>query len=140
MRVNASERRLIICTAACLLFCFGCFFGTNQYSRGVRIDSSLSMQESQIVEVAPSNDQLLLQQSQKEGLVDLNRAGLEELMSLPGIGEVLAGRILEYRAQYGDFHSVQELTKVEGIGEKTLMKLLNYITVEIGRASCRERV
>jgi len=90
----------------------------------------MSMQESQIVEVAPSNEQLLLQQSQKEGLVDLNRAGLEELMSLPGIGEVLAGRILEYRAQNGDFHSVQELTKVEGIGEKTLMKLLNYITVE----------
>jgi len=90
----------------------------------------MSMQESQIVEVAPSNEQLLMQQSQKEGLVDLNRAGLEELMSLPGIGEVLAGRILEYRAQNGDFHSVQELTKVEGIGEKTLMKLLNYITVE----------
>lgn len=130
MRINSAERRLILCTAACLLFCLGCFFGTNRSVRGVRVDSLPAVQPSDGIVPSPSNEQLLVQDGQKDNLVNINQAGLEELMSLPGIGEVLAGRILEYRETYGSFHSVQELTKVEGIGEKKLMKLLDYITVE----------
>ena len=123
MRINATERRLLACTAACLLLCFGFFFGTNQITRGVRIQSDASSQSP-----AVSNEHLLV--SEGELRVDLNKADKDALVRLPGIGEVLAQRILDYRAAYGNFHSVQELTKVEGIGEKTLAKLLNYITVE----------
>ena len=128
MRINATERRLLACTAACLLLCFGFFFGTNQITRGVRVQSDASVQPSDAPVEAPSNEHILV--SEGEQRVDLNKAGMQELTSLPGIGEVLAQRILDYRAANGNFHSVQELTKVEGIGEKTLAKLLNYITVE----------
>ncbi len=55
--------------------------------------------------------------------VDVNNAGVEELMRLPGIGEVLARRIVAYREEHGPFESVDDLENVEGIGEKTLERI-----------------
>ena len=61
--------------------------------------------------------------------VNINTASQRELDALPGIGEVLAQRILDYRKANGAFSSVDELVKVKGIGEKTLEKLRPYATV-----------
>lgn len=55
--------------------------------------------------------------------VDLNRAGREELESLPGIGPALAGRILESRSREGPFRSLEDLTRVSGIGPATIKRL-----------------
>ena len=55
--------------------------------------------------------------------LDINRARLEELMELPGIGETLAQRMVEYRKSHGGFRSVDELRKVRGIGEKRMEQL-----------------
>jgi len=55
--------------------------------------------------------------------LDLNHARLEELMELPGIGEKLAQRVMEYRQNQGGFRSVDELRKVRGIGEKRMERL-----------------
>lgn len=52
--------------------------------------------------------------------ISLNEATAEQLQQLPGVGEVLAGRIVEYRANHGGVNSVSELTDVRGIGEATL--------------------
>ena len=65
-------------------------------------------------------------------LVDINTAGVEELSTLPGIGEGLAGRIVRYREANGAFESVEALTEVSGIGEKKLEELRDYITVSEG--------
>lgn len=62
--------------------------------------------------------------------IDLNSAAKETLMTLPGIGEVLAQRIVDYRAAHGAFHSVSELMQIEGIGEKRYNAILEFITVE----------
>ena len=50
-------------------------------------------------------------------------------MALPGIGEVLAERILNFREEHGNFSSVDELLNVEGIGKKRLEEILDLITV-----------
>lgn len=52
--------------------------------------------------------------------VNINTAGLEELMSLDGIGETYAGRIIEYREKNGPFQAPDDILRVKGIGEKTL--------------------
>lgn len=63
------------------------------------------------------------------GPLDLNRATAAELEKLPGIGPVLAKRIVEWRETHGPFQSVQDLLKVPGIGPKTLEGLLDKVTV-----------
>ena len=60
--------------------------------------------------------------------LDLNLADLEDLRQMPGIGEALAERILDWRRQYGGFASVEQLTEVEGIGAGKLEAILPYIT------------
>lgn len=66
----------------------------------------------------------------KKTRLDLNVVTKEELMEIPGIGEVLAQRILDFRQQHGSFYSIDELAEVEGIGEKRLEDLRKYLYVE----------
>ena len=61
-------------------------------------------------------------------LVDINRATLHDLTILPGIGEGLAARIVEYRNTNGPFPDCDALLNVSGIGPDTLSKILPYIT------------
>lgn len=62
--------------------------------------------------------------------ININYATLEELQTLPGIGPVLAQRIIEYRETYGPFMDVEELLNVKGIGEGLLDRIRDLITVE----------
>jgi competence protein ComEA len=63
------------------------------------------------------------------GLVNINTASASELEELPGIGEVLAGRIVAYRERFGPFGSVDQLIEVEGIDEGTVNELRPLVTV-----------
>jgi competence protein ComEA len=61
--------------------------------------------------------------------IDLNRATLQELTGLPGVGQAIAKRIVEFRDEHGPFKRVEDLMKVKGIGEKSLDKIRPYIRV-----------
>ncbi|WP_232617982.1 ComEA family DNA-binding protein [Thermosipho africanus] len=62
-------------------------------------------------------------------IIDLNKADLEQLMSLPGIGTVKAKAIISYRQAHGNFNSIDDLINVTGIGPSTLEKIRDYVTV-----------
>ena len=62
--------------------------------------------------------------------VCINTASLEALDSLPGIGPAIAGRIIDYRENHGGFKTVEEITEVSGIGQATLAKIKDIVTVE----------
>jgi len=67
---------------------------------------------------------------QADGLVHLNRADKETLMTLPGIGETKADAILEYRDSHGGFTKKEELMDIPGIKDGVFRKIEDYITVE----------
>ena len=61
--------------------------------------------------------------------ININTATADEFLSLPGIGEVLAARIIEYREQNGGFDSIAEIKEVSGIGDATFEAIKDMITV-----------
>ena len=62
-------------------------------------------------------------------LININTASVVDLVELPGIGEVLATRIVEYREQFGPFTSVDHLSEVEGISPNMVEELRPLVTV-----------
>ncbi|MCS7233140.1 MAG: helix-hairpin-helix domain-containing protein [Synergistetes bacterium] len=67
-------------------------------------------------------------QGKASKLVNVNKATVEELERLPGIGKTMAKRIVEYREKNGPFKEPSDLLKVKGIGEKKLEKIRSMIT------------
>lgn len=63
------------------------------------------------------------------GLVNVNTAGSETLQTLPGVGPVIADRIIAYREAHGLFATIDDLIAVKGVGEMTLEKLRPLIIV-----------
>lgn len=61
--------------------------------------------------------------------VNINTASVQELTSLPGIGQAKAEAIVKYREANGPFKSVDDITKVSGIGPKMLEKIKDEITI-----------
>ena len=68
--------------------------------------------------------------AQANGLINLNTATAEQLMTLPGIGESRAADILAYRAKIGQFTDIEELMNVTGIGEARFERVKDKITVK----------
>ncbi|HHY19119.1 MAG TPA: helix-hairpin-helix domain-containing protein [Firmicutes bacterium] len=81
------------------------------------------------LEQEQTNKKSQTEEEKKESKININTASLEELQKVPGIGPVIAQRILDYRKEVGRFLSLDELREVKGIGEKTFEKLKPYLTI-----------
>ncbi len=62
--------------------------------------------------------------------VNVNIASRQELMTLPGIGEVMSERIMAYRSDVGPFRSIDDLKKIKGISKRKLEQLAPFIAIE----------
>lgn len=62
-----------------------------------------------------------------EVIVNINLASFDQLEKIPGIGSVIAQRIIAYRDQFGLFKSLEDLKKVKGIGDKKLKNIKKYL-------------
>ena len=60
--------------------------------------------------------------------ININTASPEELEALPGVGEIIAGRIVAYREQNGPFRSVDDLIHVEGISDRAIDRIRELVT------------
>jgi competence protein ComEA len=87
---------------------------------GVEADADLSQIQIHVPQTG---------EEQSPQKIDINRAEPWLLEALPGIGEVLAQRIVDYRSENGPFNRIEELLRVSGIGEETLERIRDYITV-----------
>lgn len=65
----------------------------------------------------------------QDGKVNINKASKEELKTIPGVGDVTAQKIIDYREKNGDFSSIEDLKKVGRIGDKTIEKIKDKIEV-----------
>jgi len=76
--------------------------------------------------ILSNNERIHIPKSNKE-TISINNASYQELLQLPGIGEVIANRIIEYRNRYGSFLFLDELLYISGIGEKKYEQIKKHI-------------
>ena len=114
MRLPRAERRVLaaaMAAGAVMLLCF--------------VQTSASMTA---LRPLPREALAAAAEAGRDKLVDVNTAGLDELMTLPGIGPARAQAILDDRAENGPFQRPEDLIRVKGIGEGILSGLLDQIT------------
>lgn len=75
------------------------------------------------------HEQGSIQSSSNNGLININTASIEELKKLPGIGDAVAGKIVSYRTENGNFSCIEDIMKVSGIKNKLFSKIKDQITV-----------
>lgn len=115
------QQILIAITAVFVVLLAGLFLGRNMTRSYVPLDSVLNTEPLSDTEPTINND----------GKLDINTATQQQLQMLPGIGEVLAQRIIAYREENGDFGTIEELMNVSGIGETKFAAIKPRIKVSV---------
>lgn len=120
MKLKKPELALLALAAAAVFFTAGYFAG-----RGSAGDVNITVTRTQAPEAGPAETGT----TEGEERVNINTAPRWALMSLPGVGEVLADRIVAYRTENGPFLAAEELMNVQGIGESLFDAISGLITV-----------
>ena len=105
---------LIIFTVMCCIFGCGFLVGRNANRSSITVIAPTSVSSNSV---------------KASGKVNINKASVDELTLLPGIGPKIAARIVDYRSTIGRFRTVSDLCNINGISEEMLITLLDYITV-----------
>ena len=110
----------------CLFLGIACFSGYQvlRILHEYRVGADAYFKLEQFASLPPASEET------EENRVNINTASASELDALPGIGPVLAQRIIDRRTEQGPFTSVEELLEVDGIGQATLDGLREFITVK----------
>jgi len=126
MKNNGFAAVIICVSAALVIFTAGFFAGRSSLRADFTVETQYPIeQRSEEItrEIAEPAD------TRTDGLININTAGEDELCELPGIGPALAQRIIAYREQNGDFEYIEDIRRVEGIGDVTFANIRGMITV-----------
>lgn len=119
---------LLALTLVFASFSLGFFSGRNFAGSSVQV-STLSTTSPIATEESTPPDSPVSEPTSHEGLINVNTADQQTLMLLPGVGEVLSQRIIDYRNKNGPFSSLRDLLNVSGIGEQKLEAIIPLATV-----------
>ena len=125
--ISRYEKIALGATAVFAVFCAAVLLGEVGSDRPYEVSAAPVRIESGAAQAEGAPDSLLPGEK-----IDLNSAPAKELERLPGIGESKAADIVEYRAEFGPFACIEDITKVPGIGAGTLDSLRDYIIVNEG--------
>lgn len=102
---------------------------TKKRSESVDLHQKKVESESELSDFSTNNinANYKMQAAVESERINLNTAGIKELLMLPGIGEKIAGRIIEYRRKHGDFKRLSDLMKVKGIGKAKFEKIKKLV-------------
>lgn len=123
MTISRWEAAALTLSGLFLAFTAGWFLRGELSAQPIRVETQRTLEVTVTALPAPTPEV-------ERGRVNINTAGAEELMELPGIGEKRAADIIADREKNGPFRFVEDITRVKGIGEETLAELLDHITVE----------
>lgn len=115
---------LLISTLVFAAFCCGAFYGRS-FSSGPVLVREVQVQAAETSGTVSTEPSVVCAADR----IDLNAATQAQLMTLPGIGEVLSRRIIDYREENGPFRTVGDLMNVEGIGEKRMESLFDLVCI-----------
>ncbi|MEC2179288.1 competence protein ComEA [Bacillus subtilis] len=113
--------------------------GTSEQADEAQVNLAEILQDGTVVYIPKKGEETAVQQGggrsvQSDGgkgaLVNINTATLEELQGISGVGPSKAEAIIAYREENGRFQTIEEITKVSGIGEKSFEKIKSSITVK----------
>ena len=130
LALTSTERKVILFLAGTFLLGAAVRLFQETFPSLPRFDYTAADSTFAVLSERATDEKAAEDDSASTVIVNINTASKAELMSLPGVGEVMAGRIVTYRTQVGPFRSVEELGNVKGIGKRRLEQLVPLITVQ----------
>ena len=126
MKLTKSEKCALIITLLFLCLCLGFSLGRREQDSVFVITESSYTAERQTAAADDAGAEKFGQSIEK---ININTASQAQLETLKGIGPALAQRIIEYRESVGQFKSIEDITKVRGIGAMVFEDIRDTITV-----------
>lgn len=122
--MTKAEKLSALLAAALVIVCIFASFKTSP--EGITTERSAAQAEIMTGGDGETSDELLPGEK-----ININKASLNELCMLPGVGEALGQKIIDWREANGDFTSIDEIVdEIDGIGENSIENMRMFITLE----------